>query len=83
MTPTPDLSDAQKKGQKLFMTGAGLVMGGLIMGGGLAMVFYFLSIRMGAMVSILFGVAAILVGIWLQMRGAKLLSSKSPFKGGQ
>ncbi len=73
MTPTPELSDTQKKGQKLFMTGAGLVMAGLILGGGLAMVFYFLSIRMGAMVSILIGVVAILIGIWLQMRGAKLL----------
>lgn len=81
MTPTPDLSEVQKKGQKLFMTGAGLVMGGLIMGGGLAMVFYFLSIRMGAIVSILFGVVAIVIGIWLQMRGAKLLQTKTPIGG--
>jgi len=76
MTTATDLSEAQKKGQTLFMTGMGLVMGGLIFGGGLAMVFYFLSIRMGAYVSILIGVVAILVGIWLQMRGAKLLRSK-------
>ena len=78
MTPTPDLSEAQKKGQKLFMTGMGLVMGGLIFGGGLAMVFYFLNVRMGSYVSISIGVVAILAGIWLQMRGAKLLRSKAP-----
>jgi len=77
MTPTPDLSEAQKKGQKLFMTGMGLVMGGLIFGGGLAMVFYFLNVRMGSYVSISIGVVAILAGIWLQMRGAKLLRSKT------
>lgn len=77
MTPTPDLSEAHKKGQKLFMTGMGLVMGGLIFGGGLAMVFYFLSVRMGSYVSISIGVVAILAGIWLQMRGAKLLRSKT------
>ncbi len=77
MTPTPDLSEAQKKGQKLFMTGMGLVMGGLIFGGGLAMVFYFLNVRMGSYVSITIGVVAILAGIWLQMRGAKLLRSKA------
>ena len=77
MTPTPDLSEAQKKGQKLFMTGMGLVMGGLICGGGLAMVFYFLNVRMGSYVSISIGVVAILAGIWLQMRGAKLLRSKT------
>lgn len=73
---TPEISAAQKEGQKLFMTGMGLVMGGLILGGGLAMVFYFLSIRMGAIVSILIGVVAILAGIWLQAKGAKLLRSK-------
>ena len=78
MTPTPDLSEVQKKGQKLFMTGMGLVMGGLIFGGGLAMVFYFLNVRMGSYVSISIGVVAILAGIWLQMRGAKLLRSKAP-----
>lgn len=77
MTPTPDLSEAQKRGQKLFMTGMGLVMGGLIFGGGLAMVFYFLNVRMGSYVSISIGVIAILAGIWLQMRGAKLLRSKA------
>lgn len=78
MTPTPELSATQKKGQKLFMTGMGLVMGGMIFGGGLAMVFYFLNVRMGAMASILFGVAALVIGIWLQARGAKLLRSKTP-----
>ena len=30
MTPTPEISAAQKKGQKLFMTGMALVMGGMI-----------------------------------------------------
>jgi hypothetical protein len=78
MTPTPDLSEAQKRGQKLFMIGMGLVMGGLIFGGGLAMVFYFLNVRMGSYVSISIGVVAILAGIWLQMRGAKLLRSRQP-----
>lgn len=73
---TPDLAANQKKGQKLFMTGMGLVMGGLIFGGGLAMVFYFLNVRMGAMVAIGMGVVAILAGIWLQAKGAKLLRSK-------
>ncbi len=72
MTATPE----QKKGQTLFMTGMGLVMGGMIFGGGLAMVFYFLNVRIGAMVAIGLGVAAILAGIWLQAKGARLLRSK-------
>jgi hypothetical protein len=76
MTPTPELTANQKKGQALFMTGMGLVMGGLILGGGLAMVFYFLGVRMGAIASILIGLLAILAGIWLQASGARLLRKK-------
>ncbi len=60
------------------MTGMGLVMGGLIFGGGLAMVFYFLNVRMGAIASILIGLLAILAGIWLQAKGARLLRKKTP-----
>ncbi len=78
MTSTPEPTAAQKKGQKLFMTGMGLVMGGLIFGGGLAMVFYFLSIRPAAMAAGLIGVALAGAGIWLQLTGAKLLRSKAP-----
>ena len=78
MTPTPELSTAHKKGQKLFMTGMALVMGGLIFGGGLAMVFYFLNIRPAAMAAGLFGVALAGAGIWLQVSGARLLRSKAP-----
>ena len=78
MTPTPEISAAQKKGQKLFMTGMALVMGGLIFGGGLAMVFYFLNIRPAAMAAGLLGVALAGAGIWLQVSGARLLRSKAP-----
>lgn len=78
MTPTPELSAAHKRGQKLFMTGMALVMGGLIFGGGLAMVFYFLGIRPAAMAAGLFGVALAGAGIWLQVSGARLLRSKTP-----
>ncbi|MDP3494127.1 MAG: hypothetical protein Q8R82_13535 [Hyphomonadaceae bacterium] len=78
MTPTPELSAAHKRGQKLFMTGMALVMGGLIFGGGLAMVFYFLNIRPAAMAAGLFGVALAVAGIWLQVSGARLLRSKTP-----
>ncbi len=60
------------------MTGMGLVMGGLIFGGGLAMVFYFLNVRMGAIASILIGLLAILAGIWLQASGVRLLRKKAP-----
>lgn len=60
------------------MTGMGLVMGGLIFGGGLAMVFYFLSVRTGAIVSVLIGLIAIAAGIWLQAKGAGMLRSKTP-----
>jgi hypothetical protein len=77
MTPTPELSAAQKKGQKLFMTGMALVMGGLIFGGGLAMVFYFLGIRSAAMAAGLFGALLAVAGVWLQISGARLLRSKA------
>lgn len=77
MTPTPEISAAQKKGQKRFMTGMALVMGGLIFGGGMAMVFYFLNIRPAAMAAGLFGVALAGAGIWLQVSGARLLRSKA------
>jgi len=76
MTPTPEISDAQKKGQKLFMTGMGLVMGGLVFGGGLAMVFYFLGNRPAAMIAGLLAGLAIVAGIVVQFQGAKLLRSK-------
>jgi hypothetical protein len=76
MTPTPELTADQRRGQTLFMTGMGLVMGGLIFGGGLAMVFYFLGVRMGAIASILIGLLAIVAGIWLQASGARLLRKK-------
>ena len=76
MTPTPELSAAQKKGQKLFMIGMALVMGGMIFGGGLAMVFYFLGQRPAAMAAGLLGAGFAMAGVWLQISGAKLLRSK-------
>ncbi len=60
------------------MTGLGFVMFGLIFGGGLAMVFYFLGQRTGAIVCVAAGGVAVLVGIVLQARAAKLLRSKAP-----
>lgn len=77
-----DAADEQaerfKKGQRQFMIGAGLVMFGLIFGGGLAMVFYFLNVRPGAIASVAVGGVAIVVGIVMQSRGAKLVRSKAP-----
>ena len=78
MTSTPEPTPAQKKGQSLFMTGMGLVMGGLVFGGGLAMVFYFLSIRPAAMAAGLIGGVLATAGVWLQIAGARLLRSKAP-----
>jgi hypothetical protein len=72
MTATPE----ELRGQKLFMTGLGLVMGGLIFGGGLAMAFYLLNLRPAAIGAALFGVALAGAGVWLQVAGAKLLRSK-------
>jgi hypothetical protein len=59
------------------MTGLALVMGGMVFGGGLAMVFYFLGQRPGAIVSAVIGVGAILLGILMQASAAKILRSKS------
>ena len=77
-----DAADEQaqrmKKGQRQFMTGAGLVMFGMIFGGGLAMVFYFLNQRPAAIACVAAGGAAILVGIFMQAAGARLLRSKAP-----
>jgi hypothetical protein len=74
---TPD-ADRLKRGQRQFMTGLALVMGGMVFGGGLAMVFYFLGQRPGAIVSAVIGVGAILLGILMQASAARLLRSKSP-----
>ncbi len=77
-----DAADEQaerfKKGQRQFMTGAGLVMFGMIFGGGLAMVFYFLNQRPAAIVCVAAGGVAIIVGIFMQAAGAKLLRRKAP-----
>ena len=78
MTPTPEISAAQKKGQKLFMTGMALVMGGLIFGCGLALVVCFLHFRPAAVAAGGFGVVLAGAGIWLQVSGARLLRSKQP-----
>jgi len=74
---TPD-ADRMKRGQRQFMTGLALVMGGMVFGGGLAMVFYFLGQRPGAIVCAVIGVGAILLGVVMQASAAKLLRSKSP-----
>ncbi len=76
MNATPE----QKKGQTLFMTGLGLVMGGCVFGGGLAMVFYFLNLRPAAIVAGLLGGAMVIAGIWLQMSGARLLRTNQGSK---
>ena len=65
-----------KKGQRQFMTGLALVMFGMVFGGGLAMVFYFLNQRTGAIVCAAAGIAAMCAGIYLQAAAAKLLRSK-------
>ena len=59
---TPD-ADRLKRGQRQFMTGLALVMGGMVFGGGLAMVFYFLGQRPGAIVSAVIGVGAIVIAL--------------------
>lgn len=74
---TPD-ADRLRRGQRQFMTGLALVMGGMVFGGGLAMVFYFLGQRPGAIVSAVIGVGAILLGILMQASAARILRSKSP-----
>lgn len=60
------------------MTGMALVMGGLIFGGGVAMVFYFLGIRPAAMAAGLIGALLAFAGVWLQIAGARLLRTKGP-----
>lgn len=74
---TPPDADRLKRGQRQFMTGLALVMGGMVFGGGLAMVFYFLGQRPGAIVCAVIGVGAILLGILMQASAAKILRSKS------
>ncbi len=74
---TPD-ADRLKRGQRQFMTGLALVMGGMVFGGGLAMLLYFLGQRPGAIVSAVIGVGAILLGILMQASAARILRSKSP-----
>jgi uncharacterized membrane protein len=71
-------SERLRKGQRWFMTGLALVMFGLIFGGGLAMVFYFLNQRLGAMICVAIGAAVVGVGIVLQIAGGKILRSKAP-----
>lgn len=58
------------------MTGLALVMFGMVFGGGLAMVFYFLNQRTGAIVCAVIGIAVMGAGIFLQASGAKILRSK-------
>lgn len=71
-------TDRLKKGQTRFMTGLAMVMLGMVFGGGLAMVFYFLNQRTGAIVCAIAGVAVMGAGIYLQMSGARMLRSKQP-----
>jgi hypothetical protein len=77
-----DAADEQaerfRKGQRQFMIGAGLVMFGMIFGGGLAMVFYFLGQRTPGMFAGLAGAAVVLIGIFIQGAGAKQIKSKGP-----
>ena len=60
-----------KKGQRQFLIGAGLVMFGMIFGGGLAMVFYFMDLRLHGMIVGLLGAAVVLGGIFIQGAGAR------------
>ena len=71
-------ADRLKKGQTRFMTGLAMVMLGMVFGGGLAMVFYFLGQRTGAMICAAVGVAVMGAGVYMQTSGAKLLRSKAP-----
>ncbi len=67
-----------RKGQRWFMTGMALVMFGLIFGGGLAMIFYFLNRRAEAILCVGAGAAVIVAGIVLQVAGGRLLGKKAP-----
>ena len=66
-----DQAERFKKGQRKFMLGAGLVMFGMIFGGGLAMVFYFMGQRTPGMFAGLAGAAVVLAGIFIQGAGAR------------
>ena len=74
----PSDADRLKRGQRQFMTGLALVMLGMVFGGGLAMVFYFLNQRTGAIVCAAIGVGVMRAGIFMQASAAKLLRSKPP-----
>jgi hypothetical protein len=80
-----DAADEQaerfRKGQRQFMIGAGLVMFGMIFGGGLAMVFYFLGQRTPGMFVGLAGAAVVLVGIFIQNAGARAVKDSSKGTG--
>lgn len=83
MTPEPAAAsqaeaDRLKKGQTRFMTGLAMVMLGMVFGGWLAMVFYFLNQRTGAIVCAAAGIAVMGAGIFLQTSGARMLRSKQP-----
>jgi uncharacterized membrane protein len=69
-------ADRLKRGQTWFMTGLAMVMLGMVFGGGLAIVFYFLHQRTGAIVCAAAGVGVMAAGIYMQASGAKLLRSK-------
>ena len=69
-------SERLKKGQRWFMTGLALVMFGLIFGGGLAMVFYFLNQRTGAMICVAAGALLVGIGVALQIAGGRILRKK-------
>jgi hypothetical protein len=71
-------ADRLKRGQTRFMTGLAMVMFGMVFGGGLAIVFYFLGQRTGAIVCASAGVAVMGAGIFMQASAAKLLRSKVP-----
>ena len=69
-------ADRLKKGQTRFMTGLAMVMLGMVFGGGLAIVFYFLQQRTGAIICAVIGVGVMGAGIYLQTAAAKMLRSK-------
>ena len=71
-------ADRLKRGQTRFMTGLAMVMFGMVFGGGLAIAFYFLGQRTGAIVCASAGGAVMGAGIFKQVSAAKLLRSKAP-----
>jgi len=70
-----ELSEEQalrfRKAQRQFLLGVGLVMFGMIFGGGLAMVFYFLNLRLHGVIAGLCGAAFVLGGMFIQAAGAQ------------